>query len=271
MLSGQNAYAFLPEVDERILVEKLREIVENWPNKSHLTIFKDFNEGQIKTFHIPSFGTDYEFSSQPNMIFEINPQWKSENDYVADLTKKYRDQWKRCRKKGDGLTRKELSYEEIVELEYRIYALYLHVAENAPFNTFILPSNHFSAFKKHVGTDFILRGYFLDNQLVGFSTVIRHGEELETYFLGYDETIQREKMLYLNMLYDMVQCGIVEGFSRIILGRTALEIKSSIGAKATQLKGIMRHRFGLIHRHLSWIFPLLEPEAYWIERHPYKD
>ena len=39
MLSGQNAYAFLPEVDERILVEKLREIVENWPNKPHLTIF----------------------------------------------------------------------------------------------------------------------------------------------------------------------------------------------------------------------------------------
>lgn len=271
MLSGQNAYAFLPEVDERILVEKLREIVENWPNKPHLTIFKDFNEGQIKTFHIPAFGTDYEFSSQPNMVFEIKPQWKSENDYVADLTKKYRDQWKRCRKKGDGLSRKELNYEEIVELEERIYALYLHVAENAPFNTFILPSNHFSTFKKYVGTDFILRGYFLDNQLVGFSTVIRHGEELETYFLGYDETIQREKMLYLNMLYDMVECGITEGFSRIILGRTALEIKSSIGAKATQLKGIMRHRFGLIHRNLSWIFPLLEPEANWIERHPYKD
>jgi hypothetical protein len=271
MLSGQNAYAFLPEADEKILVEKLRDIVENWSNKPHLTIFKDFNEGQIKTFHIPIFGTDYEFSSQPNMVFEISPNWKSENDYVADLTKKYRDQWKRCRKKGDGLTRKELSYEEIVELEERIYALYLHVAENAPFNTFILPSNHFSSFKKYVGTDFILRGYFLDNQLVGFSTVIRHGEELETYFLGYDETIQREKMLYLNMLYDMVECGITEGFSRIILGRTALEIKSSIGAKATQLKGIMRHRFGLIHRNLSWIFPLLEPEAKWIERHPFKD
>ena len=50
-------------------------------------IFKDFNEGQIKTFHIPAFGTDYEFSSQPNMVFEISPQWKSENDYVADFAK----------------------------------------------------------------------------------------------------------------------------------------------------------------------------------------
>ena len=271
MLSGQNAYALLPEVDERILIEKLREIVENWHQKHHLTIFKDFNEDQIKTFHITAFGSDYQFSSQPNMVFEIHTKWKSENDYVADLTKKYRDQWKRCRKKGDGITRKELSYEEILTQEERIYSLYHHVAKNAPFNTFILPSNHFSTFKKYVGTDFILRGYFLDNLLVGFSTVIRHGDELETYFLGYDETIQREKMLYLNMLYDMVDCGIAEGFNRIILGRTALEIKSSIGAKATVLKGIMRHRFGLIHTNLSWIFPLLEPDAKWIERHPFKD
>lgn len=271
MLSGQNAYAFLPEIDERILVEILREIVEKWTKKPHLSIFKDFNEGQIKTFHIPAFGTDYEFSSQPNMVFEINPSWKSENDYVADLTKKYRDQWKRCRKKGDGLIKKELSHSEIEAMEEKIYSLYLHVAKNAPFNTFILPLNHFSTFKKYLGADFILRGYFLDNQLVGFSTVIRHGEELETYFLGYDETIQREKMLYLNMLYDMIDCGISEGFTRIIFGRTALEIKSSIGAKATELKGIMRHRLGLIHSNLDWIFSFLEPKIDWIERHPFKN
>jgi hypothetical protein len=27
---------------------------------------------------------------------------------------------------------------------------------------------------------------------------------MDTYFLGYDDSIQREKMLYLNMLYDMI-------------------------------------------------------------------
>jgi nucleoside-diphosphate-sugar epimerase len=117
----------------------------------------------------------------------------------------------------------------------------------------------------------ILRGYYLENQLVGFTTVIRHGNELETYFLGYDDTIQREKMLYLNMLYDIIGCGIIQGFERIILGRTALEIKSSIGAIPVQLNGLMRHTYSLVHRNLSWIFPLLEPEANWIQRHPFKD
>lgn len=271
MLSGQNAYTCLPDADESKVIEKLREVVEFWPNKNHLTIFKDFTESQIQAFQIPAFQTDFPFSSQPNMVFEIKTIWQKEEDYVADLSKKYRDQFKRCRKKGAEISTKELNYEEILQAEETIYDLYLHVAKNAPFNTFILPKKHFSSFKKHLGSDFILRGYYLENQLVGFTTVIRHGKELETYFLGYDEKIQREKMLYLNMLYDLINCGIIQGFERIILGRTALEIKSSIGAKAVRLEGLMRHRFGMIHTNLSWIFPLLEPATTWIERHPYKD
>lgn len=271
MLSGQNAYTCIPDADESKVIEKLREVVEFWTKKNHLTIFKDFTESQIQAFQIPAFQTDFPFSSQPNMVFEIKSIWQKEEDYVADLSKKYRDQFKRCRKKGAEISTKELNYEEILQAEETIYDLYLHVAKNAPFNTFILPKKHFSSFKKHLGSDFILRGYYLENQLVGFTTVIRHGKELETYFLGYDEKIQREKMLYLNMLYDLINCGIIQGFERIILGRTALEIKSSIGAKAVRLEGLMRHRFGMIHTNLSWIFPLLEPATTWIERHPYKD
>jgi len=271
MLSGQNAYTFLPEINESSVIEKLREIIQFWNRKAHLHIFKDFNESQIHTFEIPPFQSDFRFSSQPNMVFEIRPFWEKEEDYVADLSKKYRDQFKRCRKKGAEISTKELTYEDILLAEETIYQLYLHVAKNAPFNTFILPSTHFSTFKKCLGTDFILLGYYLENQLVGFTTVIRHGNELETYFLGYDEYIQRERMLYLNMLYDIINCGIFQGFEQIILGRTALEIKSSIGAKAVPLMGIMRHSFGLIHSNLSWIFPLLEPAAIWTERHPFKD
>jgi hypothetical protein len=271
MLSGQNAYACLQGTNEEKIVEKLKQIADSWPEKPHLTIFKDFTDQQTKPFQTPTFSTSYPFSSQPNMVFEIQPSWKTEADYVANLTKKYRDQFKRCRKKGQGIYTQELTLEAILQHEKTIYSLYLHVAENAPFNTFILPEKHFSTFKQQLGEDFILRGYFENEQLVGFTTVIRHGNELETYFLGYDDSIQREKMLYLNMLYDLVNCGITQGFERIILGRTALEIKSSVGAIPVQLNGFMQHSYSLIHQNLSWIFPFLEPKTNWIQRHPFKD
>ena len=271
MLSGQNAYACLPTINEIKVLEQLREITQFWPKKTHLSLFKDFNEEQVKPFQTSSFENDFPFSSQPNMVLEIRSTWKNEGDYLGDLTKKYRDQFKRCRKKGSEISTKELSLQEIIKNEESIHSLYLHVAKNAPFNTFILPSGHFSIFKKQLGDDFILRGYYLDRELVGFTTVIRHGNELETYFLGYNDAIQREKMLYLNMLYDIIGCGISQGFERIILGRTALEIKSSIGATPIQLHGFMRHSNSLIHKNLSWIFPLLEPNTNWLERHPFKD
>jgi hypothetical protein len=73
------------------------------------------------------------------------------------------------------------------------------------------------------------------------------------------------------MLYDIINYGISQGFERIILGRTALEIKSSIGAIPITLNGFMRHSFPLVHQNLHWIFPYLEPKANWIQRHPFKD
>jgi hypothetical protein len=72
------------------------------------------------------------------------------------------------------------------------------------------------------------------------------------------------------MLYDMLGCSIHNGFKRINFGRTAMEIKSSIGAKPEQLFGWMQHKNTMVNRNLGFIFNLLEPKAKWIERNPFK-
>ena len=69
------------------------------------------------------------------------------------------------------------------------------------------------------------------------------------------------------MLYDMVGCAIVNGFKQINFGRTAMEIKSSIGAVPENMYGFMEHQAPWINRHLARIFRLLEPEVTWIQRH----
>ena len=106
----------------------------------------------------------YEFTAQPNMIFELPNHWKTNDDYVAAFSKKYRDQYKRALKKSDCLIVKELSLEEIISNEERIYQLYYYVAKNAPFNTFFLDKKHFSTFKKQCGNRFILCGYFIEER-----------------------------------------------------------------------------------------------------------
>lgn len=270
MLSGQNAYAISPKANEQQVLNLLKKISNEWTKKAHIKLIKDFYPSDFAIQSDNNFQKDFWFSAQPSMIFELPQHWKNEQDYVNDLEKKYRDQYKRGRKKGAELVSKDLTLEEVQENQKLIHKLYLQVAQNAPVNTFFLPENHFYIFKKQLNDQFIIRGYYLKDQLVGFTSVIRHGNELETYFLGYNDTVQREYMLYLNMLYDILACGIHHSFKRIIFGRTALEIKSSIGALPVELVGFMRHTNPIIHLNLPWIFPLLEPKVQWNPRSPFK-
>ena len=272
MLSGQNAFAvkndaLIPEV-LKTLKNAVAELNQSF--KIHLTSFKDFMPGDLPYFDQPAFKKDLKFTSQPNMIFQINPAWAHEDDYVMALTKKYRDQFKRSRNKASSIEKRKLTLDDIEDQQEIIYDLYMHVAENAPFNTFYLPKNHFYILKEKLTDDFMLYGYFIDGKLIGFNTLIKNGKSLDTYFLGYDDKIQKEKMLYLNMLYDMIACGISLKFENIIFGRTALEIKSSVGATDTSMFGFMQHSQPLINQFLGRIFNYLEPETAWKRRSPYK-
>jgi len=97
-----------------------------------------------------------------------------------------------------------------------------------------------------------------------------NGKVLETYFLGYDETVQKDKMLYLNMLYNMTQFGIENNFEKILFGRTAMEIKSSIGAEPIYMSGFIYHTNKLINKYIDKLFDRLEPSVSWQQRHPFK-
>ena len=277
MITGQNGYVFSKEIDfnhiSEILLQSADEITQYFKKKGisiHLVSFKDFYHHCSLELKKYRFSNMYEFNTQPNMIFYLDKNWKSLDDYVAALSKKYRDQFKRARKKIDGIQVKNLSYEEVLQNEEKIYDLYYYVAKNAPFNTFFLSKNHFSTLKGQCGNRFQIFGYFLNDELVGFHTLLLNDETLETYFLGYNDHIQKENMLYLNMLYNMTEYGIQNGFKRIIFGRTALEIKSSIGATPVQMSGFIYHNNKLINRFIGKIFKNLEPELNWQQRHPFK-
>ncbi|WP_291285785.1 GNAT family N-acetyltransferase [Flavobacterium sp.] len=276
MLTGQNAFVFASDVKLPIAFKTLHKAINQLKKdlkangkKVHITSIKDFTATEIIPLQA-EFKNNYTFSTQPNMIFEIHKEWTSEQNYIDALSKKYRDQYKRARKKADGIEKRKMSLADIKRYEDVIYDLYFHVAKNAPFNTFFLARNHFSFFKEIMKDNFLFYGYFLEEKLIGFNTLIKNGEAMDTYFLGYDETIQREKMLYLNMLYDMIAYSINHGFKTVVFARTALEIKSSVGAKPVKMYGLITHSNTLINHNIGRLFNYLEPKTDWQERNPFK-
>lgn len=277
MLTGQNSFVFSDSISTiegiktlKRATNELKAKFKSIGKKVHITTFKDYTQKDVQNFTADVFAKNYKYCIQPNMIFKIRDEWKAEQDYIDSLIKKYRDQYKRARKKAEGIEKRKLHLEDIITHEETIYDLYHHVAQNAPFNTFFLPKNHFRIFKETLKDNFLFYGYFLNEKLIGFNTLIKNGSSIDTYFLGYDDTVQREKMLYLNMLYDMIAYSINKGFKEIIFSRTALEIKSSVGAKPMEMFGFMEHSNKQINKHVPKIFPKLEPEIIWQERNPFK-
>ncbi|TRW25202.1 8-amino-7-oxononanoate synthase [Flavobacterium zepuense] len=276
-LTGQNAYLFSDATTEieglQLLEQALTALKKQYKRKGiriNLLAIKDFNTAELPNFKAAGFKGYYTFCTQPNMIFTIRENWNSIDDYLADLSTKYRTQYNRARKKADGIEKKKLSETEIHQNRERIYQLYLTVAGNASFNTFHLPENHFEVFKQQLDSDFLFYGYFLDDELIGFNTLIKNGPDMDTYFLGYDATLQKEKMLYLNMLYDMVSYAIKKKFKHIIFARSAMEIKSSVGAVAEEVYGIIKHTNPIINLFTGRLFTYFDPIISWKPRSPFK-
>ena len=262
---------FLNLVYEALMALK-KDIKSSDKKTIRAVIFKDYFQDDFihleKKFF--NFKKLQKISVQPNMVLAVNPYWLSFNDYFLSLNKKYKLRYKRARKKLGNIISKELLLEAILEHENTLYNLYLNVSNNAAFNTFILPKKHFYNLKLELGDQFKVFGYFLDNELVGFYTLILNNNQLETYFLGYYEAHQYPNQLYLNMLYDMLQFGIENKFANIVYARTAMEIKSSVGAKPKPMSVYIKHTNGILNAILKQLFKLMNPKQDWEERHPFK-
>jgi len=274
MLTGQNGFYFdtsvmtveeiMPLLHEAVL--KMQKEIR----KTSIIIYKDYQPNFVTYFQGRDYKKYLRFSVQPNMMLKLKENWESFEDYINSFSAKYRTRAKSARKKLSGIEKKELTLNQIHAHRKEIHLLYQNVAENASFNTFFLEEGHFESMKEHMKDKFRFFGYFSGEKLIGFYTLILNNNDVDTYFLGYDKNSQKEKQLYLNMLLDMVEFGISNRFSRIIFGRTALEIKSTIGAEPTEIFGLIKHRNPLINYFMKNIFSSISPKTQWIQRKPFK-
>jgi hypothetical protein len=72
------------------------------------------------------------------------------------------------------------------------------------------------------------------------------------------------------MLYDLVRAGIDANCQHLVLARTALEIKSSVGAVAHDLHCYLRHHNAVANHFTEPLLDYLNPVEKWEPRHPFK-
>lgn len=211
------------------------------------------------------------FRYQPAMIMKIDNHWDTMKDYENSLSSKYRMRLFRARNKMNGVLWKTLSKEEIINSQADIHRLYLGILSDASFKMAIVTESYFSNMKEAFKEKYNLTAGYLDGNLVCFYSTLINGETLEANLAGFEEKTNLKMQLYLNMLFLMVESAIKLKVRNLNFYRTAMEIKSSVGAEGKEtivyIKPTAKWLAPLFSILILWFSP---KNHVWKARYPFK-
>lgn len=232
-------------------------------------LISDLRKEDIKGHrHILSAGYRL-FEVEPDLIFDIDPAWNTFNDYLNSVVSKYRVRTKKVLKNGTKLSVKDLDLHAIQKQEKEIYQLYKNVMSNATFKLAEINNSYFQNFKKAYPKHFFVRGFYLEGKLVGIISYFEDTNCLYLNFIGLNYSLNREYSIYQRILYDAIKQGILAEKKQIHFGRTASEIKTSVGAKPVKAYSFLKHNSKIPNLAIKPLTSYLKPKPFEI-RHPFK-
>ena len=272
---GENGFMYNHKISHKeayenlnIALYRLRK-VEKINGQTSMVLLKEFWPDNFKYSDQLKENNFREFMIDVNMILKIHPAWKSLDDYLNSMTTKFRTKAKGVFKKSKEIITKDFTIKDIEQYKERIEELYLFVLEKADFSIGVLNSDAFLYLKQNLGNQFVVKGYFLNDQLVGFSSAFISNNHVDANYIGLDYNFNYEYAIYQKMLYDYVNLSIQLSATELRLGRTAEEIKSCLGAEPTNMKLYIKLRNSVSNKLIKPIIESISPSEFEI-RKPFK-
>lgn len=211
-----------------------------------------------------------EFQVNPNMILDIKPSWLKFSDYLDSMTSKYRTRMKKAMKRAAPLTIREMNADELQLRLPQLSLLYDEVVDEAAFKLAKLNIEDIVRLKKELSGKFGIIGFFKDEKLVTFISYYLHETDLVAGYMGMNRSLNHQYDLYLNVLLKLAETGIAKAMKRVVYGRTAMEIKSSVGALPHPMFLYVKHRAPAVNFIIRQVVRYLAREERWTLRNPFK-
>ncbi|MCC6937800.1 MAG: hypothetical protein IT226_06220 [Flavobacteriales bacterium] len=234
-----------------------------------ILLFKEFGEDL-------SGATDYliqrkyhRLEMDADMVIDLDPGWKGLDDYQEALTSKARTRIRSIRDRSAALKVRIMKPDEIRDASPRIQHLFEQVLDRSTFVHGRLNMTVFAPWVELHKDHLQFRGYFLNDELVGFSTAFILGNELDVQFVGIDYAHNTEHAIYQRMLVDLLDAGILGRLRRINFGRTAEQAKSNLGAQPMDLRFFVKHHSALANKLIGPFLRSVKPGAF-EQRSPFK-
>lgn len=210
------------------------------------------------------------FEVEPDMVFDIQDNWKTFNDYLQSVTSKYRVRTKKVFKESKDLLINDLSAREIKQNSQQLFELYKNVMDKVDFKLAEIEPEYFHEIKDAHPEHFFLRTYSIQNKIVGFISYFKNGDQLHIHFIGIDYQYNKTFRIYQRILYDCIEQGILLGMKKIHFGRTASEIKTSVGAYPKKSYSMLKHNSRIPNMAIKPLTQYLKPEEFEV-RKPFKN
>ena len=204
------------------------------------------------------------------MKFDLYENWQNFDDYLAAMKTKFRVKAKKAIQLSSSIKIENVTLKNIEDQLPKMTALYKKVSSNADFNLGDFNLESYKGFKETLGDKYILKTYWINDKIVGFISGVLNNNSLDAHFVGIDYKLNRQYAIYQRMLYDYVNIGINQGVKTINFGRTASEIKSSVGAKAQDLTMYVRHKKSITNRILKLFLQRVQPTPF-KQKSPFKN
>ena len=204
---------------------------------------------------------------EEEMVLEIRNKWNVIDDYISDLRKKYRNKVKKIIKSSSKLEVKSLNPDDLVFYADNIQDLFSQVINESRFSGPLFNTSSFSLLvKKDI---FKVYGYFINNDIVAFSSEFHHDKTLYSYYAGFDKSLNKTFPIYGRILIETINNAIKHKMNKVVFGRTANEFKSNFGAIPIKSYVYIKVKNKYLNIFLKPIFKRLTIKN-WIKRNPLK-
>ena len=268
-VSGEHGVFIKENLDKNAIIKELAKSINHFVNAN-----KDLKK-QIDAFLIKDFANEslfitdelkrshyHPFLVEPNMQLLLHKNWQNFDDYLASMKTKFRVKARKAFKQSASIKIENVTLNNIDKLLPEMTLLYEKVASKAGFNLGNFNLEAYKALKENLGEKYILKTYWLQDKIVGFVSGVINNNSLDAHFVGIDYQLNKEYAIYQRMLYDYIEIAINENLKILNFGRTASEIKSSVGAVPQDLTMYLRHKKSLTNKILKLFLQRVQPTPF---------
>jgi hypothetical protein len=276
---GQHGVAFAPGEDAAALWPAVAEALyrirraDKLLGNAGFVMIKDITDGYVDGASALGRFSYRTLETEPNMVLEISPKWKTYDDYMASLTSRYRKSAKQIEKDfaAGGLQLTDISNpDDIAKHAGVLHALYMQTHRNARLRLVTLRPSFIPTLATTFGSDLRCTIAQRDGQVLGFVTTVRDGETAVGYYIGFDRETNATAPIYFRLLQAVVDDAIKLGCRRLSLGRTALEPKARLGARPEPMRILIRHRIPMLNVFVRGLLHTISHHDEAPERNPFK-